>query len=346
MSEFMGVSLLTYGDLKKFPENRAWELIDGKPFFMPRVDHHHETILSEIDSQLGELLKDKKCKVMRHPHVWLEAKSEAALDYLEPDLAVVCELGKVDGNEIVGVPDLIVEVVSPENRNLDWVTKLRRYRRAGVGEYWIVDPVGTVSTFQLRDGAYMIDGADVCADETQPLACYPDVKFDWSLVFPSQGHYAYPAVFSFAADGISIEFPDLPGCLTCGHSMKEALYNAYDAMALHLYGMAEEGMEIPPSTPLQEITPARDERIVLVEVSLYLFRKAMEHKKFWADMAAFDEAAAEAGGYVEPWSGPSLRVRDLIEYARQKGVEPAELTDEEYQTFLVTEEDEPDHGRE
>lgn len=38
-----------------------------------------------------------------------------------------------------------------------------------------------------------------------------------------QNRYVYPAIFDYAEGGISIEFPDLPGCLTCGHSEQEAL---------------------------------------------------------------------------------------------------------------------------
>jgi hypothetical protein len=32
----------------------------------------------------------------------------------------------------------------------------------------------------------------------------------------SKDRYIYPAVFHHANDGISVEFPKLPGCLTCG----------------------------------------------------------------------------------------------------------------------------------
>ena len=39
-------------------------------------------------------------------------------------------------------------------------------------------------------------------------------------------HYLYPAVFHYASDGISVEFPDLPGCLTCGPTTEDALYMA------------------------------------------------------------------------------------------------------------------------
>lgn len=53
--------------------------------------------------------------------------------------------------------------------------------------------------------------------------------------------YVYPAVFDYAVDGISVEFPDLPGCLTCGDTDAEAMEMAKEAMGLHLYGMEKDG---------------------------------------------------------------------------------------------------------
>jgi Uma2 family endonuclease len=53
-------------------------------------------------------------------------------------------------------PDLVVEIVSPESTNLDYETKREDYERAGVGEYWIIDPEERSMTFlQLTDGRYV-----------------------------------------------------------------------------------------------------------------------------------------------------------------------------------------------
>lgn len=42
--------------------------------------------------------------------------------------------------------------------------------------------------------------------------------------------YLYPAVLTFEDDGISVEIPDLPGCLTCGVTPEEAITMARDAV--------------------------------------------------------------------------------------------------------------------
>lgn len=47
--------------------------------------------------------------------------------------------GKEQEEGCHGAPDLIMEVVSPTSRKMDYYTKLVLYRDAGVKEYWIVD---------------------------------------------------------------------------------------------------------------------------------------------------------------------------------------------------------------
>jgi Uncharacterized conserved protein len=63
--------------------------------------------------------------------------------------------------------------------------------------------------------------------------------------------YLYPAYFRrVESGGYSVDFPDLPGCVSAGDSLEEALVMAREALALHLYGMAEDGDTIPaPSDP-------------------------------------------------------------------------------------------------
>ncbi|MFZ3132809.1 MAG: type II toxin-antitoxin system HicB family antitoxin [Desulfosporosinus sp.] len=90
--------------------------------------------------------------------------------------------------------------------------------------------------------------------------------------------YIFPAIFDYADDGISIEFPDLPGCLPCATSTEEALRNAQEAMALHLYNMEKDGDEIPEPTPVTQLRPESDQAVVLVDVWMPALRDQMENK--------------------------------------------------------------------
>ncbi|MDD4493075.1 MAG: type II toxin-antitoxin system HicB family antitoxin [Eubacteriales bacterium] len=90
--------------------------------------------------------------------------------------------------------------------------------------------------------------------------------------------YIYPAIFDYAADGISIEFPDLPGCLPCAHTTEDAVKNAREALGLHLYCMEKDKDEIPEPAPIDKIRLEPNQAVVLVEVWMPLIRDAIENR--------------------------------------------------------------------
>jgi predicted RNase H-like HicB family nuclease len=96
-----------------------------------------------------------------------------------------------------------------------------------------------------------------------------------------QDRYIYPAVFDYADDGISIRFPDLPGCFTCGDTEEEALRMARDALAGHIYHLYEQqGEKVPEPSPAYkvEMEQGHTQAVVLVEVWMPPFRDEMEEK--------------------------------------------------------------------
>ena len=78
--------------------------------------------------------------------------------------------------------------------------------------------------------------------------------------------YIYPAVLNYATDGISVHFPDLPGCLTCADSTAEAAKNAKEALGLHLWSMEKDGDLIPEATELSNLVIGQVDIPLLVEV--------------------------------------------------------------------------------
>ena len=72
--------------------------------------------------------------------------NENETDYVEPDISVICDLSKLDEKGCHGAPDWIIEIVSTSSKPIDYMTKLFKYRTAGVREYWIVDPMKQMIT--------------------------------------------------------------------------------------------------------------------------------------------------------------------------------------------------------
>ncbi len=79
-------------------------------------------------------------------------------------------------------------------------------------------------------------------------------------------YYIYPAVFDYADDGISISFPDLPGCLSCADNDEEAAKNAKEVLSLFIYDFEKNNEEAPKPTPLSEIKIADNQVIALIDV--------------------------------------------------------------------------------
>ncbi|MFZ5650254.1 MAG: type II toxin-antitoxin system HicB family antitoxin [Bacillota bacterium] len=90
--------------------------------------------------------------------------------------------------------------------------------------------------------------------------------------------YIYPAIFDYADDGISIEFPDLPGCLPCAQNSEEAFKNAKEALGLHLWGMEQDGDPVPEPTPVEKLHPGPNQVVGLIEVWMPAFRESIENK--------------------------------------------------------------------
>ena len=63
------------------------------------------------------------------------------------------------GEQVFGPPDLVMGVTSPGTRHTDRLEKMSEYARAGVPEYWLVDPEArAVEVFVPRGGVYELSG--------------------------------------------------------------------------------------------------------------------------------------------------------------------------------------------
>lgn len=90
--------------------------------------------------------------------------------------------------------------------------------------------------------------------------------------------YVFPAIFDYADDGISVEFPDLPGTLTCGNTNEEALRMARECIALHLYGMEKDGDPIPEPTRAVDVVTETNQTVVLIDVWMPPFRDELAER--------------------------------------------------------------------
>ncbi|MDR0403189.1 MAG: type II toxin-antitoxin system HicB family antitoxin [Treponema sp.] len=108
----------------------------------------------------------------------------------------------------------------------------------------------------------------------------------------------YLAVFEVdEGPGISVYFPDVPGCVSCGDNFDHALQMARKALTLHLYGMEKDGEPLPERTDNISKTKAGD---MVVPVTVYpdVIRDEMNNRreKTTVTIPHWLKEAAEAEG--------------------------------------------------
>lgn len=92
--------------------------------------------------------------------------------------------------------------------------------------------------------------------------------------------YCYVAIFNYEEDGIAIEFPDLPGCFPCADKddTEGALKNAKEALGLHIWGMEQDGEELPVASAITDISLEKNQIPVLIDVFMPPIRERINSK--------------------------------------------------------------------
>jgi prevent-host-death family protein len=124
--------------------DQRYELIDGEIYLLASPSFNHQIVVNELAWHFHNFFKGKRCRPLTAPLdvrlFGLATKFEEDPNVVQPDLMVVCDADQVnEANKYVGVPTLIVEVLSSSTKGKDMVAKLNLYMKSGVAEYWIVD---------------------------------------------------------------------------------------------------------------------------------------------------------------------------------------------------------------
>ncbi len=166
----------TYADYLKWDFKERVELLLGKVFKMsPAPNSRHQILSMEISGLLWHFLKRKKCRVFSAPFdVRLPHKNtldEEIITVLQPDICVICDTQKIDKRGCLGAPDIVVEILSPNNNVLELNNKFDIYESAGVKEYWVVSPQdNTFLVNTLVNGKYSSSGPYVAGQKiTTPI---------------------------------------------------------------------------------------------------------------------------------------------------------------------------------
>lgn len=164
----------TIDDIYALPEGQRAELIDGQIYDMAPPSPMHQELVMELSATLRDYIKKNggPCKV--YPAPFAVFLNEDDRNYVEPDISVICDSSKVDNRGYQGAPDFIIEIVSPSSQRMDYLTKLFKYRTAGVREYWIVNPLQR--TVQVYSFEGTEDSIQYSFDDEITVTIYGDLK--------------------------------------------------------------------------------------------------------------------------------------------------------------------------
>lgn len=156
------------------------EWINNIKFMAPRPRYNHIELQGEIYMQLKQYFK-KRCNVSIEAALFLtkddpiEIKSDKnKIDLLvkskkaevAPDVAVYCDKNQIFYRGYIGVPQLVVEVLSPSNADDDLIVKKDLYEKYGVPEYWIISPMSKkVWIYMLIDNKYELKNSCTLNDK-------------------------------------------------------------------------------------------------------------------------------------------------------------------------------------
>lgn len=179
----------TYADYLTWPEDERWEIIDGVPYRQAAPTWQHQSISRELLRQISNYLLDKPCQVFAAPFDLcipeLNESDEKIFNVVsQPDIVVVCDENKLRKTGYFGTPELIIEITSPSTARNDKLLKFNKYEKAGVKEYWIVEPeIKIISVFTLQDNS-KYGRPDVFSEEGQiSVSIFPDLLIDLKPVF-------------------------------------------------------------------------------------------------------------------------------------------------------------------
>jgi Uma2 family endonuclease len=137
----------SYSDYLLWQFQERVELIKGFILKMsPAPSMTHQRVSNNLSYELNNYFRRKPCDVFVAPFdvrlPIVSAKKHSTV--VQPDLCIICDENKLDTRGCKGTPDLMVEIISPNNSKHDVHTKFNLYQEAGVKEYWIIEPTDKI----------------------------------------------------------------------------------------------------------------------------------------------------------------------------------------------------------
>lgn len=174
-------------------ERKKDEKINGVVYDMsPSPGYGHFMVNGNLYTIIKQGLKGSICLVSME-NFDFQYHPDVNDDYVCPDIMIICDRKHLKGGAYSGTPKFIAETLSHSTAKKDKTEKKDIYEQAGVEEYWIVSPLGSVEIYYLQDGRYVLEQnymlqddreeEDYNADTEICLKAFPNIKMTLGEIF-------------------------------------------------------------------------------------------------------------------------------------------------------------------
>jgi Uma2 family endonuclease len=174
----------TYADWENLPDDdNVYEVIDGVLYMSTSPSLFHNWIIKRLYVSLGHPAEEQGLAFAFLDRVGVLMPG---CEPVQPDFVLVLaeHASILRDRRIHGVPDLIVEVLSPGSADYDEGVKLEVYARVGVPEYAVIDPAErSLRLYQLEKPGQYKSGQTFDAGDVVTFACLPTLPVKVSQLF-------------------------------------------------------------------------------------------------------------------------------------------------------------------
>ncbi|MFN0169547.1 MAG: Uma2 family endonuclease [Bryobacteraceae bacterium] len=176
------LAVRTRADWESLPAGR-WEVVDGRAILLPPPTYKHQRLSDRLVAELNRQLESQRLGYAASAVGVFVPPLNHSLGEVQsriPDIVVSSKQPEAHFEE-GSPPELVIEILSTRRGSVERTEKLDDYARAGVGEYWIVNPIDRiVETHVLKDGDYVLEA------DTQVLRpkAFPGTEIDMRGIWP------------------------------------------------------------------------------------------------------------------------------------------------------------------
>lgn len=173
---------VTYEEFLKLTASseQRYELINGQVYLLASPKVTHQMLTGKIHAQLFNQLLGKSCQPFISPFD-ITLLVDKKKNVLQPDLGIICDMesGRDEKDRYMGIPSLVVEVLSESSVTNDMIRKLQIYMLSGVKEYWIINPMDeTALVYGFKDYEVVFHKVAIRSEGITSYG-FPEIKVNW-----------------------------------------------------------------------------------------------------------------------------------------------------------------------